>query len=189
MANIKTIKYLTQDELKNLLKVIDNKRDLAIVRVAYYHGLRVSEVGMLTLEDVDLNRGRIRINRLKGSQGGEYPMHPSEIKAVKAWLKERKDANCLFPSRRGMPISRRTLDYMMKAYGEKAGIPEDKRHFHVFKHSIATHMMDAGADIRSVQDWVGHKNIQNTVVYAQISNRARDELAKKLMASPMIVGI
>jgi len=189
MPNIKSIKYLTQDELKRLLGVIESKRDLAIFRVAYYHGLRASEIGMLKLEDANLLRGRIRIDRAKHSQGGEYPMHPSEIKAIKAWLKERKDSNLwLFPSQRGSPISRFTLDKLMKHYGKKADIPEDKRHFHVLKHSIATHMLDAGTDIRSVQDWIGHKNIQNTVVYAQISNKHRDELATRLAASPMIVG-
>ena len=189
MANIKSIKYLTQDELKRLLGVIESKRDKAIFLVAYYHGLRASEVGMLKLEDANLVRGRIRIIRQKHSLGGEYPMHPGLIKAIKAWLKERKDANLwLFPSQRGTPISRFTLDKLIKRYGKKAGIPEDKCHFHVLKHSIATHMLDAGSDIRSVQDWIGHQNIQNTVVYAQISNKARDELAQKLMASPMIVG-
>ena len=189
MADVRSIKYLTQDELKRLLGVIESKRDLAIFRVAYYHGLRASEIGMLKLDDANLARGRIRIDRAKHSQGGEYPMHPSEVKAIKAWLKERKDGiPWLFPSQRGLPISRFTLDKLMKQYGAKAGIPADKRHFHVLKHSIATHMLDAGTDIRSVQDWIGHKNIQNTVVYAQISNRARDDLSKKLIASPMIVG-
>ena len=189
MANIKSIKYLTQDELKRLLGVIESKRDSAIFRVAYYHGLRASEVGMLKVEDVNLPRGRIRIIRQKHSLGGEYPMHPSEVKAIKAWAKDRKDSNpWLFPTQRGSPVSRFTLDKLMKHYGKKAEIPEDKRHFHVLKHSIATHMLDAGSDIRSVQDWIGHANIANTVIYAQISNRARDELARKLMTSPMIVG-
>lgn len=189
MPNIKTIKYLTQDELKSLLKVIDNKRDKAIFLLAYRHGLRASEIGMLKPSDVNLERGRIRIDRLKHSQGGEQIMQPDEQKAVRAWLKQRVDNNpWLFPSRRGQPIHRRTLDYMMKHYGEKAGIPDKKCHFHVLKHSIATHLLDAGADIRFVQDWIGHKNIQNTVVYAQISNKARDEQASKLFASKMIVG-
>jgi len=185
---LSTIKYLTQDELKNLLRVIESKRDKAIFLLAYRHGLRASEIGVLKVEDIDMDRGRIRINRLKHSQGGEYPMELDEMKVLKAWLKERKDSNCLFPSRRGVPISRRTLDYMMKEYGEKAGIPVDKRHFHVLKHSIATHLLEAGADIRFVQDWIGHKNIQNTVIYAQITNKAREEGAKKFFASPMIVG-
>lgn len=189
MPNIKTIKYLTQDELKRLLGVITNKRDKAIFLIAYRHGLRASEVGMLRPSDVDLARGRIRIERLKHSQGGEHPLQVDEIKALKAWLKHREDNNpYLFPSRMGLPIHRRTLDYLMKAYCEKASIPISKRHFHVLKHSIATHLLDAGADIRFVQEWIGHQNIQNTVVYAQISNRAREEQARKLFASPMIVG-
>jgi len=189
MPNIKTIKYLTQDECKNLLKVITFRRDKAIFLLAYRHGFRASEIGMLRVEDVDLDRGRIRFERLKGSLGGEYPMQPDEVKTLKAWLRERKDNNnYLFPSQRGTPIHRRTLDYLMKSYGKKAGIPPDKRHFHVLKHSIGTHLLDAGGDIRFVQDWIGHKNIQNTVIYAHLSNRTQDEQARKFFASPMIVG-
>ena len=188
MANIKTIKYLTQDELRNLLKVIDNKRDKAIFLLAYRHGLRASEIGTLKSGDIDLSRGRIRIDRLKHSQGGEFPLQPDEIKAVKAWLKVRSNNSpWLFPSQRGSPVHRRTLDYLMKRYGKKAGLPSEKCHFHVLKHSIATHLLDAGADIRFVQDWIGHKNIQNTVIYAHLSHQAQDEQARKLFASPMVV--
>ena len=53
----------------------------------------------------------------------------------------------------------------MKKYGEAAGLPPAKRHFHCLKHTIATHLLEAGADLRFVQDWLGHSNIQNTVVY------------------------
>jgi site-specific recombinase XerD len=95
----------------------------------------------------------------------------------------------LFTSDTGLPICRRRLDVLCKIYGKRADIPVEKRHFHVLKHSIATHLLDAGADIKFVQDWIGHKNIQNTVVYAQITNRARDEQAKKLFANPKIVTV
>lgn len=188
MSNIKTIKYLTQDELKRLLKVITDKRDKAIFLIAYYHGLRACEVGMLRVEDVDLPRGRIRIERAKHSQGGEYVMQGDETKLLRAWLRERKDNNpILFPSNRGTPITRRMLDYLIRKYGRIAEIPPDKRHFHVLKHSICTHLLDAGADLRFVQDWVGHVNIQNTVIYTHLTNPARERQAKKLFASPMIV--
>lgn len=190
MPSIRTIKYLTQDELKRLLKAITSKRDKAIFLIAYRHGLRASEVGMLRVEDVDLAKGRIRIERLKNSLGGEHPMQNDEIKVVKAWLRERKDDTpWLFPSKRGLPISRHTLtDYLMKRYCQQAGIPLDKSHFHVLKHSIATHLSEAGADVRFIQDWIGHKKIENTVIYTQITNPARDQQARKLFASPMIVG-
>lgn len=184
------VKYLTQDELRRLLAVIKlkSKRDYAIFLLAYHHGLRASEVGMIKMSDINKDLWRIQVKRLKNSDSGEYVMLLPSIKAVKAWLRERPDSPWLFPSQRRLPVSRFMLDVLMKQYGEEAGIPRDKRHFHVLKHSIATHMLDAGTDIRSVQDWIGHKNIQNTVVYAQISNRARDDLSKKLIASPMIVG-
>jgi len=188
MRSIKTIRYLTQDELKRLFAVINNKRDKAIFLLAYRHGLRASEVGMLKPRDIDLSRGRITIERLKNSQGGEFPMQSDELKAIKAWLKVRPEKGpWLFPSRTGPPICRRTLDYLIKRYGKKAELPRDKCHFHMLKHSIATHLLDAGADLRFVQDWIGHKNIQNTVVYAHLSHHAQDEQARRLFASRMIV--
>jgi len=184
------IKYLSQDELKRLFATITNKRDKAIFLLAYRHGLRASEVGMLKVEDINFNNWRISIARLQNSQGGEYLMQADEIKVLRTWLKERKDNSpYLFQSRTTSPISRRMVDYLMKKYCELASIPPDKRHFHVLKHSIAMHLLDAGADIRFVQDWIGHKNIRNTVVYASISNRGREEQARKVFASPMIVGI
>lgn len=201
MSNVNTIKYLTQDELKRLFQVIETakpakhqmkvsftKRNLAIFLVAYRHGLRVSEVGMLKLEDVNADHGRIFCHREKGSLSGEYPMQADEIKAIRAWLKERKDNSpYLFPSQKGNPISRRMLDYLMRSHSALAEIPPDKRHFHVLRHSIATHLLDAGADLRFVQDWLGHANIQSTIVYAQLTNKARDEQARKVFASPSIV--
>ena len=188
MPNPRTIKYLTQDELHRLLKAITKRRDKAIFLIAYRHGLRASEVGMLKVQDVNMDRGRIFVTRGKGSHSGEYPLQPDEVKALNAWRKERRDGTpWLFPTMRGTPISRWTLDYLMKSYGAKASIPPDKRHFHVLKHSIATHLLEAGADLRWVQDWVGHKNIQNTVIYAQITNRAREEGATKYLSSPYII--
>jgi site-specific recombinase XerD len=79
------------------------------------------------------------------------------------------------------------LDVLIKEYGKRAGIPESKRHFHVLKHSIATHLLDAGADLRFVQDWIGHASIRNTVIYAQLTSRRRDEEARKVFASQYAV--
>ena len=183
-----TIQFLTQSEMRALLAVIDAKRDAALFLIAYRHGLRASEVGLLRVEDLDMQQYRLRIQRLKHSLSGLHPLQPDEVKALKAYLRMRdSQAPSLFLSKRNEPISRRMLDKLMKTYGKKAGLPETKRHFHCLKHSIATHLLDAGADLRFVQDWVGHASIKNTVIYAQLTSRRRDEEARKVFASQYVV--
>jgi type 1 fimbriae regulatory protein FimB len=175
-----TIKFLTLDETRRLFAAITDKRDKAIFLLAYRHGLRASEIGLLRVSDLDLKRLRVMLHRLKGSLSGEHPLQADEARALKAWLKSRDtDSPILFPSRRGLPISRQMLDVLMKGYGEEAAIPKGKRHFHVLKHSIATHLLDAGAELRFVQDWLGHSNIQNTVIYTALVSTSREAKARQ----------
>src|SRR5208283_2376951 len=138
-SRTRTIRFLTPEELKSLIGVIDDKRNRAIFLVAYRHGLRASEIGLLRTSDFDLKGLRVMVHRLKGSHSGEHPLQPDEVRVVKAYLRARTSSSpVLFPSRRQMPISRRTLDWLMKRYGALAGLAVDKRHFHCLKHSIAT---------------------------------------------------
>jgi site-specific recombinase XerD len=188
MWNATTIHFLTQPELRAFFRVITRKRDRALFLIAYRHGLRASEVGLLHVDDLNFAQQRLTIHRVKRSLAGIYPLRADEVNALKAYLRERKNHSpTLFLSQRGTPISRRQLDTLMKHYGELAEIPASKRHFHVLKHSIATHLLDAGADLRFVQDWVGHASIKNTVIYAQLTSRRRDEEARKVFASPYVV--
>jgi integrase len=181
--------FLTQDELGRLFQAIGNRRDRALWLIAYRHGLRASEIGLLRREDVDLDNYRLRIFRLKGSLGGLHPLQPDEVKALRAYLRTRKDDNpVLFLSKKGNPLHRKTLDWLMRKYGAAADLPKEKRHFHTLKHSIATHMLEANGDVMFVKDWLGHKNIQNTLIYAQLTSAARDERARRVFASTKIVG-
>ena len=180
--------FLTQEELKRLLAVIKSKRDRALFLLAYRHGLRASEIGLLQRTDADLKQGRLTIHRLKGSLSGVYPLQPDVIKLLRSYIRSRTDESpYLFISNRNVPIDRRTLWYRMDRYAKKAGLPEEKRKFHSLKHSICTHLLDAHADISFVQDWVGHKNIQNTRVYARLTTATRDTEARKLFASHRVV--
>jgi len=74
----------------------------------------------------------------------------------------------------------------MQTYGEVAGLPVEKRKFHCLKHSIATHLLDAGADLAFVKDWLGHANIQNTTIYARLTTATLDNTARKVFASHRI---
>jgi site-specific recombinase XerD len=164
------IQVLTQEEVRRLFKVITNTRNCALVHVAYRHGLRASEVGLLCRNDADLRTGRLTVHRLKGSLSGVYPMQPDTPKLLKAYLRSREDV-CpyLFVSNRQVPISRYALWHLMQHYGTAAGLPAEKRTFYILKHSIATHLLDAGADLAFVRDWLGDANIQNTLVYARVT--------------------
>ena len=182
------IQALTQDEVRRLFNVITTKRDRVLLRVAYRHGLRASEIGLLSRSDADLRTGRLTVHRLKGSLSGVYPMQPDTQKLLKAYLKSREDVSpYLFISNRQAPITRYTLWHLMQTYGKAADLPPEKRTFHILKHSIATHLLDAGADLAFVRDWLGHANIQNTLIYARVTTVKRDTEARRLFASPWVV--
>ncbi len=173
--------FLQEPEVERLFKVITDARDRAIFRLAYHAGLRASEVGLLELRDYQPRTERIFIHRLKGSNSGEHHLCREEAKALRAWLKVRgNDPGPIFPSRKRRPISRKMLDVLMKQYGAVAMIPQKLRHFHTLKHSCATHLLSKGFHVEQVQDWIGHANIQNTMIYARVTNSRREEMAKSL---------
>lgn len=173
--------FLQIQEVEALFKAIDNVRDRAIFRIAYHAGLRASEIGMLQMRDWSPKAERLYVHRLKGSSSGEHPLCREEARALRAFLKQRGEhPGTIFRSRKGGPISRKQLDLLMKKYGAIAKLPAEMRHFHVLKHSCATHLLSKGFHVEQVQDWIGHANIQNTMLYAKLTNSRRDEMAAKL---------
>jgi integrase len=173
--------FLQFDEVARLFVVIESPRDRAIFRLAYHAGLRASEVGRLELRDYTPRTERIFVHRLKGSNSGEHHLCREESKALRAWLKIRGSVpGAIFLSNRRTPIRRSMLDVLMKKYGAWAGIPPELCHFHILKHTCATHLMSKGFHPDQVQDWIGHANIQNTMIYAHTTNVRRDEMAEQL---------
>jgi type 1 fimbriae regulatory protein FimB len=177
------VKYLTDEETAALFGAIEaarNPRDLALFEVAYHRGLRASEVGLLQMAQLRVEAKRLYISRLKGGTSGEYVLTEREVKALRAWLRVRgRQPGPLFPSRERKPIGRRRLDQLMKHYGELAGVPVEKRHFHCLRHSCGTHLIEL-TDVAEVQDHLGHRDIRNTIIYAKITNRKRTELGEQL---------
>ena len=170
-----------EEEIERFFKLVDSPRDRAIFRLMYHAGLRASEVGLIEMRDYQPRTERIMITRLKGSNSGEHALNRKESKALKAYLKVRGTLpGVLFASRNHAPIHRRTLDDLVKRYGAAAGWPVKMRHCHIFKHACCTHLLSKGFNVEQVRDWVGHENIQNTMIYARVTNSRRDQMAKAL---------
>lgn len=170
------MEYLTQREWGRFIGAVQSVRDRAMLTVAYWRGLRASELGLLTMADLDMEVGRLWVRRLKGSRGGEYHLSPEENSALRAWLEVRGvKPGPLFPSRDGRAIGRGMVYLLVRRYAQAAGLPVEKQHPHILKHSIATHLLDKGVAITAVQDWLGHKNIASTMVYAAVTNAQRTE--------------
>ena len=146
------VKYLTDEELKRLFSVINSVRDRAIFRLAYHRGLRASEVGLLQMEDYRSSAGRLAVTRLKNGHSGEYILTEIEKKVLKSWLKERGGASGpIFVSNRKTAISQQMLDVLTKKYCGEADIPSGKAHFHVLRHSCATHLLQRGRELAEIK--------------------------------------
>jgi integrase len=179
-----TIKSLTGEELERLFAAIrkhGDARNLALFEVAYHRGLRVSEVGLLTMGHLRLPARRLQVDRLKNGNAAEYPLSDREVKALKGWLRIRGEAaGPLFGSRNHRPIGRRMLHKWMQFYGRLAELPPDKRHFHVLRHSCAVQLVERDIDILVIQDHLGHADIRNTAIYAKVGDKKRRQIGEKL---------
>jgi integrase/recombinase XerC len=133
----------------------------------YGSGLRVSEVAALDREDVDLHAGLLTVRSGKGRKGRVVPVGGPEAAALTAWLGERGGhAGALFLNRSGQRLSVRGLYDIVRKAGIAAGI--GGLHPHALRHAFATHLLGGGADIRSIQDMLGHASLATTQRYAAV---------------------
>jgi integrase/recombinase XerC len=180
-------RYLTQAELRAFFAVVGDVRDRALFTIVYHYGLRVSEVALLERGDVDLDRGRIVVKRVKNGFWMERPLFPGTARVLAPYLAEHPGdgVRALFPGRAG-PLRKRQIQARFARYRAEAGLPA---HYtpHSLRHSIATHLLDAGASLEFVQDHLGHRDIGSTTIYARITDRHREAVFRQLEASPWIV--
>jgi len=180
-------RYLTQDEVQRFFGVIESPRDRALYALVYLYGLRVGEVSLLSRGDLDLTRQRITVRRLKGGVWIERPLFSSALELLWDYLGE--DASSpegpLFPGRTG-PLRKRQIQDLFVRYRDRAGLPA-RYTCHCLRHSIATHLLDAGMSLEFVQDHLGHRSIRSTSIYARITDRHRAAVFLRLEQSPWIV--
>lgn len=175
----RTVSFLTQDELRRLLDAarVHGLRSYCMVLLGYRHGLRASEVCRLRLDDLDVAGGHILCRRAKGSLTNWQSMAADEKGAAGAWIALRgpNGTPWLFPGRpEDKPISRQHFHGTMQALGRLAGLPRAKCHPHALKHSIGTHLANAGVPVQVIQQRLGHRSINNTMVYLTIASQYVD---------------
>ncbi len=158
-------------------------RDLAMFNIGYLCGLRVSEIGRLHQEYFNEPGGELFCTRLKNSISNTIRLDDKRKNLLKKHIRESQVKN-------GDPLGQPHFfapTGPAEQYAGKAKLPEDKAHWHTLKHSIAVHLAESGADVKELQNYLGHKKIDSTMVYFQFTTKQQDAFYKKIAESPQIV--
>ena len=182
-------KFLNLEEIDKIIQAPDASRptglrDRAMVQLLYASGLRVSELCRLGMGDIELDLGVLRVNG-KGNKQRLVPAGKSAVKAVEEYLANARGkllkgraSRYLFVTARGGSMTRQAFWKLLRSHGRKAGIFRDLTP-HVLRHSFATHLLEGGADLRSVQAMLGHADISTTQIYTHVMrSRLRDAVEK-----------
>jgi len=165
--------YLTPNEIEKLLDASKQvgrygSRDAAMILMAYRHGLRVSELVALKWSQIDLKQGLLHVNRLKNGITSTHPLFGPELRALRVVRRDYPDSEYVFMTERKSPITDSTFRKIVARAGKlaKLGMPI---HPHMLRHSTGFKLANDGQDTRSIQHYLGHKNIQHTVRYTELS--------------------
>jgi integrase/recombinase XerD len=165
---------LSQEELRRFFEVIRNPKHKAMFMTLYGAGLRVSELVGLRIEDVDSSRMLLRIRQGKGQKDRYAKLSAHLLCVLRDYFRLERPTPWLFP---GQPtdksMNRLTVNAIAGQICRRAGINK-KVSAHTFRHSYATHMLDAGADLRTIQVLLGHRNIKTTAIYMHVSQAKID---------------
>src|ERR1700730_6698602 len=167
--------YLTRDEVASLLRAAKKSprygaRNYAMILLAYRHGFRASGLMNLNVSDLDLRSRTIYCRRAKGSRSSLHPIKPEYVAAVDKVLAPRElpASDYVFRSERAERMTRSAFWRVVAQAGERAGLPV-KAYAHQLRHACGYYLANKGCDLRLIQDYLGHKQIQNTVRYTALN--------------------
>ena len=166
---------IRQDEVVRLIEAAPNRLYRMILVLLYATGVRRTEAARIKVEDIDSQRMVIHIPQGKGARDRDVPLSPKLLEELRSWWRLKKPRGYLFPSTAGQrgvdqPISDKTVWHACHIAATHAGLKK-KIHPHTLRHSFATHLLEAGTDLRTIQLLMGHERLEDTTVYLQLSRR------------------
>jgi type 1 fimbriae regulatory protein FimB/type 1 fimbriae regulatory protein FimE len=164
--------YLTPSEVETLIKTARRgrygHRDAALILVAYRHGLRAIELCDLEWSQVEFDRAAtLHVRRAKNGKPAAHPIRGDELRVLRELQRHTKGAY-VFETERGTPFTTDAVNRLIKRVGERAGF-SFKVHVHMLRHACGYALANAGHDTRAIQDWLGHRAIQHTARYTELS--------------------
>jgi len=178
---------LRDDEPERLLAATTTARDRVLLMTGLYLGLRVSEICKLQIEDVDLRRRVAFVREGKGMKDRAIPIPKPFAPILRGWIGGRQ-TGYVFPSPRGGRLTNRAVQKLVKRMAAKAGLREAgkprKYHPHKLRHAYATRLLQTGADIKEVQDLLGHASLQTTMVYVHSTPERLASAVDRLFEGP-----
>lgn len=172
-AEIRTREYLTHDEVEKLIDVAKanryGHRDATMILVAYQHGLRASELTDLRWDQIEFSSATLHVRRVKHGTPSTHPLLGDELRALRKLQREQQPKSpFVFTSERGTPFTTAGFARMIERTGVIARLGF-KAHPHMLRHACGYSLANKGHDTRAVQAYLGHKNIQHTVRYTELS--------------------
>ena len=172
-AEVRAREYLTDGEIARLIDAAGKNRyghrDATMVLVTYRHGLRAGELVTLRWDAIDFAHGRLHVSRLKGSSESVHPLSGRELRALRRLKREQQPASpFIFTSERGAPFTPAGFRKMVARLGFAAGFGFPV-HPHMLRHACGFKLASDGVDTRLLQAYLGHRNIQHTVRYTELS--------------------
>ena len=171
-SKLRTREYLTAAEVDRLMNAARKNRwghrDASMILVAYRHGLRASELVDLHWDQVDFASGTLHVRRLKQGVPGTHPIRGDELRALRRLKKEQSKSAFVFTSERDAPFTAAGFARMIERAGQEAKFGF-KAHPHMLRHACGYTLANKGVDTRALQAYLGHKNIQHTVRYTELS--------------------
>jgi len=170
---------LSQEEVTALLNATENLKHKAILMTIYSAGLRIGEAINLKIKDIDSNRMQIRVEQAKGKKDRYTLLGIKTLEILRKYVVEYKPTIWLFEGAKGETYSQKGIQAILKKSVEKVGI---KKHItvHTLRHSFATHLLEAGTDLRYIQSLLGHSNSKTTEIYTHITTKGFDQIKSPL---------